>query len=42
MLHDSAFIAPTAPSAAGSSLALIPVILIFEPSDTLKRRIIPP
>lgn len=41
MLHDSAFIASTAPSAANSSLALIPV-LIFESSDTLKRMIIPP
>jgi len=37
MLHDSAFIAPTAPLAAGCSLALIPVILIFESSDTLKK-----
>ena len=42
MLYDSAVIASTVPSVAASSLALIPVILIFESTDTLKRMIIPP
>jgi len=36
-----AFIAPTAPSAVVSLLALAPVILIFESSETLKRMVIP-
>jgi len=42
MLHNAAFVASTVPSAAGSSSALIPVTLIFESADNLKRMIVPP